>query len=51
MLTTLVILALVLWIVFSYLIPKLPDPLNTIASVVVAILAIVYLLHLVGIGV
>lgn len=45
---TILILAAVLWAIFTYLIPKLPSPINTVATVIVVIIVIVYLLRLVG---
>jgi hypothetical protein len=42
------VVAVVLWIIFTYLIPLLAAPLSTIAVVVIVILVIVWLLRVAG---
>lgn len=46
LLVTLILIVLICWLIFSYVIPKLPDPINTIATVIVAIVIIVWLLDI-----
>lgn len=45
----LIIGVVVVWLLFEYVIPKLPEPVRTPAYIVVAILVIYFLLRLIGI--
>lgn len=44
----LVLIVLGLWVAFEYIIPKLSSPFDTIAKVVVGVLALVWLLGFIG---
>lgn len=46
-LLTLIVLAVVLYLVLEYLAPKLPAPIGTIVTIVVVLVAIFWLLGLV----
>ena len=46
---TLIVLVVVIVVIYKYVIPSLPDPFNWIASLVVGVLLILYLLHLIGV--
>lgn len=49
MLTTIIMFVLValgFWLIFEYLVPKLPQPMNVIATVLLVVLAIVWVLNL-----
>lgn len=45
LLISLLVLALIFWLVTAYLLPILPNPFRTIILVVLVIIAIVYLLR------
>lgn len=45
---TLVVIALVVWVILSYLTPKLTEPFQTVANVLVVVIVIIYLLRLAG---
>ena len=47
---SLIILVVVILLIYKYVIPSLPDPFNWIASVVVGIALIIYLLRLIGVN-
>lgn len=49
MILTLITIVIVAWLVFTYLIPVLPPPVNTIVGIIVAIVLIVWLLELIGV--
>jgi hypothetical protein len=44
-----ILLIVVAWLIFQYLIPKLPEPIRTVATIVLVLVAIVFLLRLAGI--
>ena len=50
LLITAVILGLVLWLIYKYLLPLLPDPFRTIVQVLIILAVIVWLLTLLPIG-
>lgn len=52
MLITFIILAVVVYLVLDYLAPKLPAPIGTVVTIIVVLIAIVWLLGLVfpGLG-
>lgn len=50
-LTTLIILAVALWIVYTHAIPAMPEPVRGVVSIVVGIIVIAYLLQVAGINV
>jgi len=49
MIITLIVVAIVIWLVFAYLLPSLPEPIKTVVTIGVALVAILYLLNLAGI--
>jgi hypothetical protein len=46
----LIVAALVWWLLTGYLLPLLPEPARTVVLVVVVLIAILFLLSIVGIG-
>lgn len=50
LLITVVVLALVWYLLTTYVLPLLPSPFRTIVIVVLVLIAIVWLLALIGIG-
>ncbi len=45
-----IVAVLIWWLLTRYLLPLLPEPVRTIAIVVLVIIAILFLLSIVGIG-
>ena len=45
-----IVLALIFWLVTAYLLPILPQPFRTIVIVILVIIAIVWLLSIIGVG-
>lgn len=50
LLITLVVLAIIFWLVKDYLAPLLPAPFGTLVIILLVIVAIIVLLGLVGVG-
>lgn len=50
MILTLLVGIVVIWVIFTYLIPLLPEPIKTPVKIVLIILVIVWLLRLGGIN-
>lgn len=48
MLISFIILVVALYLVLEYLAPKLPAPIGTIVTIVVVLIAIIWLLNLIG---
>ena len=49
MIVTILLLCLAIWVIYTYVLPSIPDPFKTILAVVVGIGIIVYVLGLAGI--
>lgn len=50
LLVLVIVLFLVGWLIFTYIVPRLPAPLNTIVVILCVIIACLILLSYVGIG-
>ncbi len=46
---TLIILAVAIWLVYTYAIPAMPEPVRGAAAIIVGIALIIYFLSLVGV--
>lgn len=47
---TFIILAVAVWLIYTYAIPAMPSPVRGVAAIFVGIALIVYLLNLAGVG-
>lgn len=50
LLVVILVLVVIGWILFTYVFPRLPEPIRTIVIIICAIIAIVILLGFIGIG-
>lgn len=50
LLIVVIVLFLVGWLLFTYVMPRLPEPIRTIAIIIVVVIACLILLGFIGIG-